>query len=122
VYNYKGVGFRLTKNKMRILNILMAMIVFITIIIAYQIAPITTVAESVNFIVTVLSLIIALFAFIVAMMTYTSIDSVNNVTRMDGNVLENEDYTTSFNATLYTYEEDNPIEICEVEEIAVKRN
>ncbi|MFC4025041.1 hypothetical protein ACFOUV_14700 [Oceanobacillus longus] len=74
-----------------------------TIIISIIVHPIETLADLVNFGVTTMSLVISFIAFIIAMKTYISIDSVNRVTQMTGNVLENENYTTSIPALLREY-------------------
>lgn len=65
-----------------------------------MIYPIETAADRINFIVTVTSLVISFLAFIIAMNTYISIDSVNRVTQMTGNVLENDQYKTSLSDLL----------------------
>lgn len=42
------------------------------------------------------SFVISFVAFVFSMITYFSIDAVNSVTAMDGNVLENEDYAIAY--------------------------
>lgn len=54
--------------------------------------------------VTVVGLIISVIAFIYAFLTYISIDSVNKITQMEGNVLENENYVTSFTSLISEYD------------------
>lgn len=44
----------------------------------------------------VTSFIISIIALIIALITYFSIDSVNSITTMEGNVLENENYTVAY--------------------------
>lgn len=46
------------------------------------------------FTIAVLSAVISLVALFVALQTYISIDSVNTITKMDGNILDNEHYVT----------------------------
>lgn len=53
-----------------------------------------------NLLIAVISLLIALFAFHISLKTYLSIDSVNNISRMDGNIMENEGYRTNIVAML----------------------
>ena len=43
-----------------------------------------------------ISFIISFIAFVFSMITYFSIDSVNSITAMDGNVLENENYSIAY--------------------------
>lgn len=45
--------------------------------------------------VSIVSLIIAFFAFYISVQTYTSIDTVNSMTKMEGNIMENERYKTN---------------------------
>lgn len=48
-----------------------------------------------NFVIGVVSLIISAVALIISLFTYFSIDSVNDISTLDGNVLENETYAIS---------------------------
>lgn len=48
-----------------------------------------------NFTISIVGFCIALLALFIAVRTYTSIDSVNNISKMDGNILDNERYVTS---------------------------
>jgi len=48
-----------------------------------------------SFTISTVGLCIALLALFIAVRTYTSIDSVNNISKMEGNILDNEDYVTS---------------------------
>ena len=48
----------------------------------------------------VTSFIISIIALIIALITYFSIDSVNSITTMEGNVLENENYTVAYTEML----------------------
>lgn len=76
----------------------------LTFYFSLQIYPIESTADKVIFTVTVVSIVISFFAFIIAMNTYVSIDSVNRVTQMNGTVLENEDYVTSMTGLLTEFE------------------
>ncbi len=65
-----------------------------------------TLADLISFIVTILSMLLALLAYHISVKTYFSIDAVNAISRMDGNVMENQHYRTGiysllrrFNAT-----------------------
>ena len=48
-----------------------------------------------NFTVAITGFCISVLALFIAVRTYTSIDSVNNITKMEGNILDNENYVTS---------------------------
>lgn len=59
-----------------------------------------TVGDVTPFIVSMISLIVAVLAFDISLKTYSSIDAVNSMTRMDGNIMENKDYQTNLFALL----------------------
>src|SRR5690625_868893 len=86
----RGLRFRRRLNAFLIIFIL----IFITGLISYQIYGSGTIGI-INFSVSILSLTVAFIALIVSVNTYLSIDSVNDITKMDGNKLENENYITS---------------------------
>ena len=54
-----------------------------------------TLDNLITFVVTILSMLVALLAYHISVKTYISIDAVNAISRMDGNVMENENYRTS---------------------------
>ena len=95
------------KNKIKIPfpYILFFLFWLVTITVCIIIFPIQNTASLINFTTTVVSLMVATFAFIVAMQTYLSIDSVNAITKMEGNVLENENYVTSFPYLIRKYDD-----------------
>lgn len=49
-----------------------------------------------DYLINITSLVIAFIALIIALITYFSIDSVNNITAMEGNVLENPNYSVAY--------------------------
>lgn len=51
--------------------------------------------DLVNFTISTVGFCIAVLALFIAVRTYTSIDSVNNISKMEGNILDNENYVTS---------------------------
>ncbi|KAB7667591.1 hypothetical protein [Bacillus sp. B1-b2] len=61
-------------------------------------------SDNAEYSVTIVGLIISVIAFLFAFLTYVSIDSVNKITQMDGNVLENENYITSFTSLISEYD------------------
>lgn len=56
-----------------------------------------------DFFISISSLVISFIALIIALITYFSIDSVNNVTSMEGNVLENPNYTIAYSEMLKSF-------------------
>lgn len=55
----------------------------------------STISEMIVFVMTVVSVLIALLAYHISIKTYISIDAVNAISKMDGNVMENENYCTN---------------------------
>ncbi|MBH0173644.1 hypothetical protein IHV09_08750 [Fictibacillus sp. 23RED33] len=80
---------------------------------AYKVSRIESVSGVVDLTTAVLGLFVALCAFVIAMLTYSSIDSVNVITKMEGNVLENENYITSFTSLIKEYNQSSSIKISE---------
>ena len=60
-----------------------------------------------NFTISVVGFCIALLALFIAVRTYLSIDSVDNMGKMDGNILDNENYVTSAAELILEYQDDN---------------
>lgn len=60
-----------------------------------------------NFTISIVGFCIALLALFIAVRTYTSIDSVNNISKMDGNILDNEKYVTSLPELISQYKSKN---------------
>ncbi|MDG5789320.1 hypothetical protein QA612_17810 [Evansella sp. AB-P1] len=58
-----------------------------------------------SFTVSFLSLSIALLAFYIALETFSSIDSVNKITKMEGNILENESYVISLPSLIKDFDD-----------------
>lgn len=57
-----------------------------------------------------ISLLVAVLAFDISLRTYTSIDAVNSMTRMDGNIMENENYRTNLITLLKDFKYESIIE------------
>ncbi|MCA1060840.1 hypothetical protein LCL96_18150 [Rossellomorea aquimaris] len=93
--------------------ILIAIVAVISVYACLKVYPIKNTADLVLFVTTVGSLVVSFSAFIFAMKTYLSIDSVNVITQMEGNVLENENYVTSFTSLLKQYDMEDPDEVGE---------
>ena len=72
----------------------------LAVVICLDIFESDSVGELMPFIVSIVSLIIAVLAFDISMKTYSSIDAVNSISKMDGNIMENEDYRTNIIAIL----------------------
>jgi len=60
-----------------------------------------------NFTISIVGFCISLLALFIAVRTYTSIDSVNNISKMDGNILDNERYVTSLPELIIQYKSKN---------------
>lgn len=60
--------------------------------------------DLISFTISLVSLAISLMAFLISLNTFMSIDSVNKITKMDGNILENEDYVTSLGELMKVYD------------------
>ena len=58
----------------------------------------SSLAELIIFIMTVISVWVAILAYHISIKTYVSIDAVNAISRMEGNVMENEGYRTNIAA------------------------
>ncbi|MBB6454560.1 hypothetical protein HNQ94_003049 [Salirhabdus euzebyi] len=78
-------------------------LLIIFVVVSIQVYPFESTANMISFIVNVLSVVIAFIAFIIALQTYISIDSVNAITKMEGNILENENYVTSITSLIREY-------------------
>lgn len=57
------------------------------------------------------SYIVAFIALVVALMTFISIDNVNNISRMDGNILENHDYSISLPELVCRYTQKSELDL-----------
>lgn len=79
-----------------------------------------------NFTISIVGFCIALLALFIAVRTYASIDSVNNISKMDGNILDNERYVTSLPELINQYksknEKDLDEELFESIELKLKRD
>ncbi|WP_088072006.1 hypothetical protein [Gottfriedia luciferensis] len=91
--------------------ILIAILGSFSIYICIKIFPFKTTTDLINFTITFLSLVLAFIAFIIATQTYVSIDSVNSISQMEGNVLENENYVISITSLLREYYMQDPKDV-----------
>lgn len=93
-------------------------IIFVSVVLAlggalaFWLYKTRTQVDLTTFIVATLSALISLVALFVALQTYLSIDSVNNITKMDGNILDNENYVTSIPEFVDKYKEAEREELC----------
>ncbi|MEZ9537763.1 hypothetical protein AB4160_06155 [Shewanella sp. 10N.286.51.B8] len=60
-----------------------------------------------SFTISTVGLCIALLALFIAVRTYTSIDSVNTISKMEGNILDNENYVTSLPELVNRYKSED---------------
>lgn len=85
-------------------------IIFVTIIVVIASIFIylkhRNINDLINLLVTIVSLLIAIFAFHISLKTYVTIDSVNNISRMEGNIMENDGYRTNIVALLNQFNQD----------------
>lgn len=88
--------------------VLLAVVICLRIFELDVFQPDGAVGELIPFIVSVISLLIAFLAFSISVKTYTSIDSVNSMTMMDGNIMENENYRTNIVLLLRALNEFDP--------------
>lgn len=72
-----------------------------------------TLNNLITFVVTILSVVIALLAYHISVKTYVSIDAVNAISRMDGNVMENEHYRTSLLSMMRRFNSKSKDETCD---------
>ena len=91
-----------------LISVLLAIIICLRIFELDVFQPDGAVGELIPFIVSVISLLIAFLAFSISVKTYTSIDSVNSMTMMDGNIMENENYRTNIVLLLRALNEFDP--------------
>lgn len=87
------------KRSLFIIVVILLMIILIGSLLSYIIytnrdkEPVDLISD---YLISITSLVIAFIALIIALITYFSIDSVNNVTAMEGNVLENPNYAIAY--------------------------
>lgn len=79
---------------------LIILVGIVSIFVCFQVYPLRTTADLIIFTTTVMGVVVSFSALIIAMQTYYSIDSVNVMTQMEGNVLENESYVISFTSMI----------------------
>ncbi len=77
-------------------SLLISIIVFGGVLVFVEVCRLTGITDKVWIDTgTLISAAMAIFALIVSILTLTSIDSVNSISRMEGNVLENDGYRTN---------------------------
>lgn len=81
-------------------------------LLAFWLHTTRTQVDLASFVAATLSVLISLVALFIALQTYLSIDSVNNITRMDGNILDNENYVTSIPEFIDEYVQETPEALC----------
>lgn len=95
------------KYRARILVITVCVLSFLTGILVTTIFMSSKVSDSVvgfsNNAIEYISFIISFVAFVISMVTFFAIDSVNSISSMEGNVLENEDYSISYEKMVDDY-------------------
>lgn len=79
---------------------------------SYWLYSTRTQVDLTTFLTATLSVLISMVALVIALQTYLSIDSVNNITKMDGNILDNENYVTSIPEFVDEYAEETESALC----------
>jgi len=79
----------------KILYITTFILVLFSALIAVWVYHLKEGKDLLNFTISTVSFCIALLALFIAVRTYASIDSVSNISKMEGNILDNENYVTS---------------------------
>lgn len=95
------------RKKIVLPYIFIALFLVVSVILSIHIFPSQSTAQLITFTITVASFVIATVSFTISIRTYFSIDSVNAITKMEGNVLENSSYVTSFTNILHEYNQTN---------------
>ncbi len=72
-----------------------------------------TLDNLITFVVTILSMLVALLAYHISVKTYISIDAVNAISRMDGNVMEIENYRTNVISLIRLFDAETQAETCD---------
>jgi hypothetical protein len=87
----------------KILYITSFVLVLLSAFIAVWVYHLNEGKDLLNFTISIVGFCIALLALFIAVRTYTSIDSVNNISKMEGNILDNENYVTSLPELINRY-------------------
>lgn len=99
-------------NKQWLYIIFVSVVLALGGVLAFWLYKTRTQVDLTTFIVATLSALISLVALFVSLQTYLSIDSVNNITKMDGNILDNEHYVTSVPEFVDKYKESDREKLC----------
>lgn len=91
------------KLQLRHIYIFFLLISIVCVYSAIRISKMKDTADFVDFSITLISIVVSILAFHFALKTYVSIDSVNAINKMQGNVLENPDYVTSIPSLMKKY-------------------
>ena len=97
----------------RIIYFVIAILVALSAAFAIWIYYIKEGKDLLNFTISIVGFCIAVLALFIAVRTYTSIDSVNNITKMDGNILDNENYVISVPELVNRFQHSNEKELGE---------
>ncbi|MER2236986.1 MAG: hypothetical protein ABS892_02830, partial [Psychrobacillus sp.] len=99
------------KLQLRHIYIFFLLISIVCVYSAIRISKMKDTADFVDFSITLISIVVSILAFHFALKTYVSIDSVNAINKMQGNVLENPDYVTSIPSLMKKYSQSNATEV-----------
>jgi len=82
-------------KRTRLFHIVIFTLILLSSCLAVWIYHLNEGKDLLNFTISIVGFCIALLALFISVRTYTSIDSVNNISKMDGNILDNQNYVTS---------------------------
>ncbi|WP_298472072.1 hypothetical protein [uncultured Psychrobacillus sp.] len=99
------------KLQLRHIYIFFLLISIVCVYSAIRISKMKDTADFVDFSITLISIVVSILAFHFALKTYVSIDSVNAINKMQGNVLENPDYVTSIPSLMKKYAQSNATDV-----------
>ncbi len=83
------------KNMLKIYRLVVIIAIFASVVSIFIFIFSKPFDDLITFVITVLSILIAVFAYHISVKTYISIDAVNAMSHMDGNVMEMENYRTN---------------------------
>lgn len=92
--------------------ILIITLLITTCLACFLIFRTSSLTDLIIFIMTVISVWIAILAYHISIKTYVSIDAVNAISRMDGNVMENEGYRTNIAAHIRRFNATDKDQLC----------
>ncbi|MBB1275380.1 hypothetical protein [Pseudoalteromonas sp. SR43-3] len=91
----------------KMLYFTMLLLVLLSAFLAVWVYDLKEGKDLLSFTISTVSFCIAVLALFITVRTYTSIDSVNNISKMEGNILDNENYVTSLPELINQFKSQN---------------